>query len=525
MENFPGNPNLEIRNPNPQADIRQSEAMNFPDRRNWTHRLALLALVALPALLYWNAVWMRFGLRDDYSTLRETHEEPGKIFAFCTSQGRPVYGLLLEHSFARLDGINALPWARLLGAVCIGFLCAAMALVLERRLRWPRGQAVLGAALLASVPSVQVIVDWGICWPHAVAALLAVAAFVLADRALAAATSVGRVAGVSLAATLLLCGMLTYQSNAMFYAVPMAAGWLAMSDRPWRERLRWLVAHGVLVGLVLAVAFLLTKALFAGGVFRASPRIMVEAAWLDKLGWFLREPLDNALALFVVEDARLRTAPWFNLTAIAVATVIILGGAVEWRRRGPVAALLWWGGACGLGMLAYVVSLVAAERWPTYRTLLPLTGVVVVYLVRSIGQLGLLWPRWGGRLALSLTGGLVAIGAFQATQSSADFLAEPQRAELARLEAAAARIDPVRQPRVFVLFPSRHDTQADVHYLDEFGSLSGDSDWCTKEMLLLLLHERYPQQPELVQRLRLAFGHWKPPPGTYDLLIDLRMRH
>ena len=498
--------------------------MNFPDRRTWAHRLVLLALVALPALLYWNAVWMRYGLRDDYSTLRETHEEPGKIFAFCASQGRPIYGLLLEPFYAHLDGIDALPWARLLGAVCIGLLCAATALVLERRLRWPRGQAVLGAALLASVPPVQVLIDWGICWPHALAALLALAAFVLADRALTAATSAGRIAGASLAATLLLCGMLTYQSNAMFYVVPMAAGWLTLGDRPWRERWRWLVSHGVLVGLVLAVAFLLIKALFAEGVFRASPRILVETAWLNKLGWFLREPLDNALAFFVVEDAWLRTAPWFNLAAMAVATVIVLGGAAEWRRRGPAAALGWWGGACGLGLLAYVVSLVAAERWPTYRTLLPLTGVVVVYLVRSIGQLDLLWPRWGGRLTLTLVGGLVAIGAFQAAQTSEGFLAEPQRAELARLEAAAARIDPMRQPRVFVLFPSRHDTQADVRYLDEFGSLSGDSEWCTKEMLLLLLHERYPQQPELVKRLRLAFGHWKPKPGTYDLLIDLRVR-
>ncbi len=498
--------------------------MNSPDRWTWTHRLALLALVALPALLYWNTVWMRFGLRDDYSTLRETHEEPGKIFGFCASQGRPVYGLLLEHSFARLNGIGELPWARLAGAVCIGLVCASTALVFERRLRWPRAQAVLGAALLAMVPPAQVIVAWGICWPHAVAAMLAVAAFVLADRALNAATSVGRVAGASLAATLLLLGMLTYQSNAMFYVVPMAAGWLTMSDCPWRDRVRWLVSHGVLVGLVLAVAFILTKALFAGGVFRASPRILVETAWLNKLGWFLREPLDNALALFIVEDGRLRTAPWFNLAAIAVAGAIVLGGAAEWRRRGPAAALMWWGGACGLGLMAYVVSLVAAERWPTYRTLWPLTGVVVVYVVRSIGQLGLFWPRWGGRLALALVGGLVAIGAFQAAATSEEFLAEPQRAELTRLETAAARIDPARQPRVFVLFPSRHDTQAGVHYLDEFGSLSGDSEWCTKEMLLLLLHERYPQQPELVKRLRLAFGHWRPKPGTYDLLIDLRVQ-
>jgi hypothetical protein len=399
-----------------------------------------------------------------------------------------------------------------------------MALVLERRLRWPRGPAVLGAAMLALVPSAQVIISWGICWPHAVAALLALAAFVLADRALTAVTSVGRIAGAALAATLLLLGMLTYQSNAMFYVVPIAAGWLTMGDRPWRERVRWLVSHGALVGLVLAVAFILTKALFAGDVFRASPRIMVETAWLNKLGWFIREPLDNALGLFVIEDTRLRTAPWFNLTAIAVAGVIFLGGAAEWRRRGLAAALWWWIVGCGLGLMAYVVSLVAAERWPTYRTLWPLTGVVVVYLLASLGQLGLLWPRWGGRLALALIGGLVAIGALQAVHTSAALLAEPQHAELARLEAAAAQIDPARQPRVFVLFPSRLDTQADVNYLDEFGSLSGDSEWCTKEMLLLLLHERFPQQPEMVKRLRLAFGHWKPKPGTYDLLIDLRVR-
>jgi hypothetical protein len=53
-------------------------------------------LFAMPLLTYWPATFHDFGLRDDYSNLREAHEEVGKVVRFCASHARPIYGWLLQ---------------------------------------------------------------------------------------------------------------------------------------------------------------------------------------------------------------------------------------------------------------------------------------------------------------------------------------------------------------------------------------------------------------------------------------------
>ena len=73
-----------------------------PAVRHW---LVAAALLLLPIALYHDPIAAHYGLRDDYSILRESREEPGKVLQWCASQGRPLYGLVLEASFAHLDGI------------------------------------------------------------------------------------------------------------------------------------------------------------------------------------------------------------------------------------------------------------------------------------------------------------------------------------------------------------------------------------------------------------------------------------
>src|SRR5271168_3015823 len=58
---------------------------------------ALLFLV--PVVTYWPATFHSFGLRDDYSNLREAHEEIGKVLKFCASHARPIYGWLLQATY------------------------------------------------------------------------------------------------------------------------------------------------------------------------------------------------------------------------------------------------------------------------------------------------------------------------------------------------------------------------------------------------------------------------------------------
>src|SRR6202045_4344509 len=75
----------------------------------------LTALVFLvPLLTYWPATFHDYGLRDDYSNLREAHEEPSTVVKFCASHARPIYGWLLQATYGQTNSVQNLQWMRLL---------------------------------------------------------------------------------------------------------------------------------------------------------------------------------------------------------------------------------------------------------------------------------------------------------------------------------------------------------------------------------------------------------------------------
>lgn len=491
--------------------------------RQW---LTHFSLLGLPALLYWPGLWMRYGFRDDYSTLREAVEEPGKLFWFTCTAGRPVYGLFLEPSFRLLDGIDDLGWWRLGGALWIGLAAALFRWILERRQGWAPLEAWCAAALFALLPSAQILIGWAICWPHTMAVATAFAAFAVNDWGLGLAQGRRRILACTAGASLLVAAILSYQPSGLCYVVPVASG--ALAACAWREprrRIEWLVRHIAFVVLGLVAAFAVTKAIFLFGIAEAARRVVIETDWLGKLAWLLRTPLDNALGIFVLENDLDPASHWHRTVAVLVSVAAVLGGLVEGRRRGAAAAVLWFGAGAALALLGYAVSLVAVERWPTYRTMYALSGVVIVYLVRAIAVAGAdVAGSWRARASSASLVLLCLLGAWHARHSFVAWHAEPQAAELWRLEEAAARLDPDTQSRVYVILPHPKQSWVELRYLDEFGSLSADSEWCAKEMLRLLLRERFPDQPALVQRIEFVFGSSPPPAAAagYDAVIDLR---
>src|SRR5882757_3998315 len=139
-------------------------------------RICLYVLLLAPLAVYWQTVFEDYGFRDDYSHLRESREEPGKIVKFAASQGRPLYGALLETTFNVTDEVGHLPMLRMTTVL----LLALLALALWRQLYqsgWTEVEAAaigLGVALL---PAAQVAASWAVTWPHVLALLLSVAGF------------------------------------------------------------------------------------------------------------------------------------------------------------------------------------------------------------------------------------------------------------------------------------------------------------------------------------------------------------
>src|SRR5258708_188621 len=132
--------------------------------------------------------------------------------------------------------------------------------------------------------------------------------------------------------------------------------------------------------------------LYATGVFVTSGRIAFEHQWGGKIAWFLQETLPNALSLLVLNDNNQRDHALYFGGAVIVGAILLAGACVEWRRYGPSRGIVWLTALLGLPVFASAVSLIASERYATYRTILALTRGLPCFLLCSIRALA---ERWG----------------------------------------------------------------------------------------------------------------------------------
>ena len=479
-------------------------------------------LFLVPLVTYWPATFHEYGLRDDYSNLREAHEEPGTIVKFCASHARPIYGWLLQSTYGQANSVQSLQWLRFFASLLLG----AISLVMFRGLRslgWSFNASLCFAILLSLMPSAQVIAGWAIGWPYAATALLSIAGFFTVEGALVIGSraSLGRAAGQwGLAAGLMVGSALIYQPSALFYVVPLAAGLIAQNRRNLAKTARWLGIHLGFVVASLGVAYGAMTALYSAGIFVKSGRIAFEHHWDEKIVWFFQETLPNALSLLVLNDNNQRDHGLYLACAGAVGALLLAGLFVEWRRHGRARGLIWAVGLFGLPVFALGVSLVASERYATYRTILAMTAVLLCFLVASVRAITQHWNIAGRRLLATM---VVAAAFFTAQHHVYALIAVPQGNEwqLIMQGAKHVRIDGPTRPRVFAVASSPADISTASIYHDEFGSLSSNSEWVPKEMFKRAMHDLHPEIANLDSRYDFTEGYKLPPGERYDVIVDL----
>ena len=211
--------------------------------------LIAAALLILPLLVYWPTVSHEYGFRDDYAHLREVRERPGWLMQLTTSNGRPVYGAVLEASLRDVYEVPELEALRLASTVLIGFVGLLLWWHL-RRSGWTETQAAALGAAVTLLPGAQVVVGWAIAWPIALGLVAAVAGFALVDRGLQRRGRAASWVQVAAGSGLYFVAGLTYQTSALFAVMPLAAV-LLVARRHARARAdaKWVVAHiGALFG-------------------------------------------------------------------------------------------------------------------------------------------------------------------------------------------------------------------------------------------------------------------------------------
>jgi hypothetical protein len=480
---------------------------------------AMLFLV--PLVAYWPATFHNYGLRDDYSNLREAHEEVGKVMQFCASAARPIYGWLLQATYGLTSSVQNLQWLRFFAALLLG----AISLVSFRGLRavgWSINTSLCFAVLLSLVPSAQVIAGWAIGWPYAATALLAIGGFFTVEGALVVGLRAGlrRAVGQwTVALGLMVVSALIYQPSALFYLVPLAGTLIAQRRRNLAQSARWAGIHLGFVAGTLGLAYCAMSLLYAAHVFPKSGRVAFETHWGEKIAWFLQEPLPNALSLFVLNDNNHRDHALYFGCAAVVGAILLAGARLEWRRYGRQRGIVWLSGLLGLPMFAFAVSMLASERYATYRTILAMTGVLLCFLVASVSALTERWSTNTRRLTAMLA---ISLAFFTAQHHVYSLIAVPQGNEWQLIVAGAKKVhlDGAR-PRIFAIASTPADISTATIYHDEFGSLSSNSEWVPREMFKRAMHDMHPDTANLESRYDFATGPALPQGQRYDVVIDL----
>jgi hypothetical protein len=492
--------------------------------RSW---LLTAFLFLMPVVAYWPTTFHDFGLRDDYSNLREAHEEPGKILQFCASHARPIYGLLLQSTYGQTSTVDNLRWMRLAASLILGAISWVMFRGL-RSLGWSFDSSLGVALMLGLLPASQVIAAWAVGWPYAATALLALGAFFAVENALTTAPGAvtWQLQGRLLAQWLIGLGLmvasaLIYQPSALFYVVPLAGALIAQPRRGMQRTARWAGAHLSFVAAALGLAYCIMTALYSSGVFVKSGRVAFEHHWGEKTIWLLGEALPNALGLLVLNDNNHHDR-WLYLGCAGLTAGLLLAGAwLEWRRHGRERGVIWLSALIVLPLVAFGISLVASERYATYRTLLAMSAVLVCFLAASIASLT---ERWGVSNRRLLAAVLLSVAFLTARHHAYALIAVPQGNEWQLIldGARQVRLSVNSRPRIFAIASSPADISTSTIYHDEFGSLSSNSEWVPKEMFKRAMHDLHPDIANLNSRYVFATGPTLPANQQFDVIIDMR---
>jgi hypothetical protein len=481
-------------------------------------RAFLISLLLLtPFAVYWQTVFHEYGFRDDYSLLREAHEEPGKVLRLTVSNGRPVFGMALDASMRAIHDVADLPWLRLLAVA----LLAAVGVLLWRLLPkagWSDGEAAAIALGIVLLPGSQITVGWAIAWPVALALLFAVLGFMLIENHLERPAPL-RAAALVGGGFLYMLAALTYQSNALFAIVPLAAFLLLRDDKAPRSHLRWTGLHLGVLFASLGAAFLSMQLFFTEGAVSEAARMRLEPDPLIKLFWFVRQPLVNSLALFELRD-RFNTPATFWIVAASFGLLLLLG--FKYGARNASQRARWLFCFLCLPFVAHAVSLAASSQAIGYRTVFPLSGLVlvlVVFALRGLVQGGRIRPR----LQHGAFAAVLVVAAVSAQRNAFTLIAEPQAREWEIIQTAAQQLRLDADTDVYIIKPTVEDRSTERIFDDEFGSLSSDAEWASKEMFKAAMRERFPEKLPAGTAYSIETGFAPPTsPAAYDAVIDLR---
>lgn len=467
--------------------------------------------LAVLSLCYIAALVTPYALSDDYTNLVAVQSGAKWPLGLRFAGGRPVLGVVNDLIFSCTPRIEDLRYLRLFAVIIVALLawCLYQAMLSTGR-DWRH--SVMLPLIAVTLPPFQVYASWAELAPYPLAALIAAAAFYVAEVSLQAGRTRQKwgLAGVSV--LLMLLAITTFQPGAMYLWV-FAALVIFKPEATVAFALRRLLWYGgiVVVSLVLGLGvYKLGMAEY--GAMQAMARTHLTSNVAGKTLWFLQSPLTDSLNLVWIVPS-----PW---VAVGVATVVSAGMLLYFE--GGVAERLWkYTIALFLLPVSYLPNLVVAEDWSAYRTQAALTSLIVVYAFFALhGYVQILHKTIANTILITILSLCTLISMCVAAYNVQIYFAIPQSIEV-RLLRSQMRSGNLAQARsVYVVGSTWHDSIAPAVRYDEFGLPFSAQPWVPGPAAYLVLRELDPARSSIPIEVAPVGGPIKPPPEA--LVVDMR---
>jgi hypothetical protein len=476
----------------------------------------MVAITLLVVLPYLSPVLAPFAFFDDYMNLDNAQRPDGLVGLFA-AQGRPLMGAALEASFLLAGDISGVMWIRMATMIgLVAFAWAAQWLLLD--IGWPLWSATTAAALLALLPSAQVVVCWATLCVCPFLALFSIGAFAFGDRAGRSGQAIGaRCLFAALAILCLLPAGMTYQSFVLFHCCFILAWALSRETTSVGSRIRGLLIHA---GILVAAGIITLLALQIATSVSDQPvdhRVAATTDPLGKLAWFISEPSRNAFAPFWLAGGH---TIWALLQIAGIWMLILLALVRVVQASGLAAGILSISATLGLCVVSYAPNLIVSQDWASYRSIYPLASCAVIAALWAAGRVAGTMATLRNVHICLLAAACVGASAL-AWSRSVEYFARPQVEELVRFRALMDQAQFEDGDHCFLRLASWQDSLGPRAVYDEFGYTSSANPDSATGLFWQVLRESCRKEGRVIPKVTLTLGSTAPRGDPSVHVIDM----
>lgn len=431
-------------------------------------------------LVYMPLAWFSYGFSDDYGFLYDALTGTNKILEGVISSGRPVMAVLSRLSWGLLGSIDQMRYLRLIAIFGIGLLGVVLYGIIRQH-QENRITALLQATFLCLTPAFQVYAGFTVCFLFPYAIILASVSGYLTGHIH------NKLFSYLIPMILLAIAFVVYQPTAMYFWVIASLMLLVdYQDNPsmsLRRLFRKVIKFCVVWAIPALVSFLIIK--IGSHYFPADDRsdLIPLDQVVIKLFWFIKEPLSRSLNIFTIGNS----APFSILVFLflIIGMLVVLHGKLA-KRITLILVFL------AILFISYLPNLIIAEYWPTYRSTVALSGMIVLLLLFVIEGL---FSKAGPNVLNSILLAAFLFCSFNTSSQMINSIAVPQVIELSYLKNQLNTNDLKNISEIRII---QADSDALIPtVIDEFGRPSTNTDWAPEPMIRLVLMEKQPQYADI----------------------------